>query len=200
MANSTNHNNKGNGKTGRPSDYEESMNDRAYRLTLLGLTDAQLGDAFGVHEDTIVAWKTKHPDFLSAIKKGKEDADGKVTEGLFKRAIGYEHPEDHISHIKFKDKDGIESVRTIVTPTTKHYPPETLACIYWLGNRQRKSGLWRNVQSHEHSGKDGGPIPLAGVLASLDLTGIPDRVLDMLEEAGLKLRERAADRTPAGKE
>lgn len=38
---------------GRPTDYREEYNEQAYKLCLLGATDAELGDFFNVTEQTI---------------------------------------------------------------------------------------------------------------------------------------------------
>ena len=52
-------------------------------------------------------------------------------------------------------------VEPMVVETTKHYPPDTTACIFWLKNRQKED--WRDTQAHEHSGKNGGPIEMNDV-------------------------------------
>ena len=44
----------------------------------------------------------------------------------------------------------------MIVPTTKHYPPDTTAAIFWLKNRQKSK--WRDKQDHEISGPDGKPI------------------------------------------
>ena len=51
--------------------------------------------------------------------------------------MGYEHQEDDI---KVVDK------QIVITPTIKHYPPDTTAGIFWLKNRQRDK--WRDKQEH----------------------------------------------------
>jgi transcriptional regulator with XRE-family HTH domain len=128
-------------KAGRPGIYVESMNERAYKLCLLGLTDADLATAFGVSEATLNNWKSAHPEFLESLKRGKEIADANVVKGLYRRAIGYSHPEEKIFQYKGE---------TIRAQTTKHDPPDTTACIFWLKNRQ--PARWRDKQEQQHSG------------------------------------------------
>lgn len=111
---------------GRPSDYKPEFNEQAYKLCLLGATDKQMGDFFGVCEATINNWKKDYPEFLESIKKGKIKADAEVAHALYHRAKGYEHKDIHFS-----------SYEGDVTETEylKHYPPDTAAAFIWLKNR-----------------------------------------------------------------
>jgi hypothetical protein len=118
---------------GRPTKYETKYNRQAYKMSLLGATDKELADIFEVAESTIYEWKNEHPKFSEAIKKGKDDADTKVADSLFKRALGYSHPD-----VDIKMFEG----EIITTKLTKHYPPDTTAAIFWLKNRQ--PGKWRD--------------------------------------------------------
>lgn len=127
--------------------YREEYNEQAYKLCLLGAIDRELADFFGVSEVTLNAWKKEFPSFLKSLKDGKESADAHIAKSLYHRALGYEHPEDDI---KVCDKE------IVITPTTKHYPPDTTAAIFWLKNRQ--PGKWRDKQEVEHSGL---PVPPA---------------------------------------
>jgi hypothetical protein len=112
---------------GRPSCYCEKYEEQAYKLALLGATDKELADFFGVCEATINNWKLSFPKFLESIKKGKIQADAEVAEKLFKRATGYEHPEEKIF---------CQEGEIIRADTTKHYPPDTGAAFIWLKNRR----------------------------------------------------------------
>ncbi|MBN1983252.1 MAG: hypothetical protein JW795_17080 [Chitinivibrionales bacterium] len=121
---------------GRPTDYRSEYCTQATKLCMLGAIDKEIASFFNVCEDTINNWKIDHPEFFEAIKEGREIADATVAEKLFHRATGYEHPEDDI-----KQYNG----DIIITPTIKHYPPDTAAAIFWLKNRRRKD--WR--EKHE---------------------------------------------------
>ena len=126
---------------GRPSKFKPEFVRQAEKLCTIGLTDAELASFFEVSEVTLNAWKHKHPEFLNALKVGKDEADTRVERSLYHRAIGYSHPEEKIFN------DGGEP---LIVPTTKHYPPDTTAAIFWLKNR--KTAEWRDKQDHEHSG------------------------------------------------
>lgn len=126
---------------GQPTSYKEDYEEQAFKLCLLGSTDKDLANFFNVCEATINNWKKDYPQFLESIKKGKDEADSKVAASLYNRALGYSHPED-----KIFNANGSE----MIVPTTKHYPPDTAAAIFWLKNRQKES--WRDKQETEHSG------------------------------------------------
>ncbi len=149
---------------GRPTSYKVEYTEQAFKLCLLGATDANLADFFEVSEKTINTWKDAHPDFLQSLKAGKDEADANVGERLYQRATGYEHLEDKIF---------MHEGKPVIVPTVKHYPPDTTACIFWLKNRQRDR--WRDKQDHEHTGKDGGPI-------RMDLSGLDENERTVLRE------------------
>jgi len=136
-------------KTGRPSSFRKEYVDQAFKLCLLGATDAQLADFFGVTETTINNWKHAHPEFLASLKAGKEQADATVAQSLYRRAIGYEH---EAVKIVADAKSGAEHV----VPYIERYPPDTTAAIFWLKNR--RPGAWRDKREHEHTGPEGGPV------------------------------------------
>ena len=112
---------------GRPTNYKKEYDEQAYKLCLLGATDKEMADFFGVSEVTFNAWKKKHPEFLKSLKEGKSVADANVAKSLYLRALGYYHPEDKI----FNDNG-----EPLIVPTVKHYPPDPTAAIFWLKNRK----------------------------------------------------------------
>ena len=133
---------KSNNKVGRPSKFDPKMLEQVEKLCMLGATDREMADFFEVSEQTFYTWKHEHPEFLEALRKGKEEADANVASRLYARAIGYEHDDVHISNYQGQ---------VTQTPIRKHYPPDTAAAIIWLKNRQPKR--WRDKVDHEVSGK-----------------------------------------------
>jgi len=111
---------------GRPSKYKAEYAEQAKKICNLGATDVELADFFKVSVSTLNLWKVEHQEFSESLKVGKAPADERVKFSLFHRATGYSHPEDDIRVI-----DG----EIVITPTIKHYPPDTTACIFWLKNR-----------------------------------------------------------------
>lgn len=134
---------------GRPTAYKAEYADQALKLCRLGATDKELADFFGVSEQTVNAWKHRHPDFLESLKAGKGLADAEVADKLFRRATGYEHK---AVKIVADAKTGAEHQ----VQYTERYPPDTTAAIFWLKNR--RPDLWRDRIDNTHSGPDGGAI------------------------------------------
>jgi len=118
---------------GRPSKYKVEYAKQAIKLCKLGATDVEMSEFFGISEKTFNTWKSKYPKFLQSLKNGKEEADARVIRSLYQRAIGYSHPEEKV----FCNMGEISRAQT-----TKHYPPETVACIFWLKNRKPEE--WRD--------------------------------------------------------
>lgn len=134
-------------RVGRPSRYRAEYAEQARKLCLLGATDKELADFFGVNEATINRWKHDHTEFCESITRGKTLADAEVADRLYQRALGYSHPA-----VKIMQHEGVE----LVVPYTEHYPPDTPAASLWLRNRQ--PAKWRDRTQHEITGKDGGPV------------------------------------------
>lgn len=134
------------------SDYPE----QARRLALLGLIDEEVADFFGVHVSTIYRWDEEHPEFREARARGKLHADSRVAEKLYHRALGYYHPDTHISTYEGS---------VTQTPIVKHYPPDTAAATLWLSNRQ--GGKWKVKSNNEVTGANGAPlVPSLSVVIS----------------------------------
>jgi hypothetical protein len=168
----------GNGKSngngvGRPSRYRPEYAEQVFRLALLGLTDAELARFFDIDEATCNRWKHAYPEFRESLKAGREDADTRVTERLYRRALGYSHEAVKI----FADpKTGTH----MEVPYIEHYPPDTTACIFWLKNRRPVQ--WRDRRDVELTGKDGTVLPLSRdrmlvILAGIDQARSIDHLL-----------------------
>lgn len=133
---------------GRPTRYKAEFAEQAYKLCLLGLTDAEMAQFFGIQESTLNNWKKRHKPFMQSIEQGRIPADMEVAVKLRERAMGYTHPEEKIF---------IHEGKVIRVQTQKHYPPDERALRLWLMNRQ--PGKWRDRVQHEHGGiEDGDPI------------------------------------------
>ena len=140
---------------GYPTSYiPEKHPAEAVRLAKLGLTDQEMANFWGVSKMTVDTWKNKHPEFLEALTIGKQDADSRVAESLYHRAVGYSHDDVDIRTVSV----GNGRSEIVQTPIVKHFPPDTTACIFWLKNRQPK--LWRDVWRTEVSGPEGGPLEI----------------------------------------
>lgn len=151
---------------GRPSSFRPEFVEQAKKLTEFGATDVELADFFHVSINTIGNWRSAHPEFLEALKLGKDAADLRVSTSLYQRAMGYSFESEKI----FMPSGAKKPVRV---KYREHVPPDTTAMIFWLKNRQPEK--WRDRTHHEHTGKDGGPIQ------TLDLSKATDEQLATLE-------------------
>lgn len=133
---------------GRPSKYRDGFAEQAYKLAMLGLTDQQMAEFFGVVKQTFYSWQEEHAEFLDSITRGKTIADAEVAVSLYKRANGYSH-----KAVKIFMPAGAEE--PVYAEYTEHYPPDTPAASLWLRNRQK--ALWRDTQSLQNLDAAGNP-------------------------------------------
>lgn len=119
---------------GRPSKYRPEFDGQAVKLCKLGATDRELAEFFGVTESTLNLWKLDHQGFSESLKRGKQESDERVEQSLYRRALGYKH--DAVKILMTKDGDVYRE------EYVEHYPPDTVACIFWLKNR--RPDLWRD--------------------------------------------------------
>lgn len=125
---------------GRPSDYDRIILDQVLTLARRGFTNAEMAEFFGVAQSTWYLWQRLHPEFSETLKLGKEEADQKVVQSLFERATGFSHGSEEIHFDKFGN--------VTRAPVIKEYPPDTVAAIFWLKNRQPDK--WREKIEQEH--------------------------------------------------
>ncbi len=93
---------------------------------------------------TINTWKTRHVDFLQAIKAGKTEADDRVERALYHRAVGYSHE---------VEKPMVIGKAVQIVRYTERYPPDTTACIFWLKNRNPEEWRDKVVQEMQWASK-----------------------------------------------
>ena len=104
---------------------------------LLGYATAEIADIFGVSESTVDNWRKTYPALQAAWTEGGTLADTRVARAMFKRAVGYQYPE----------QKGMKVV-----------PPDPAAGQYWLNNRQPQ--LWKTAsQVTGRGGMDYPPPP-----------------------------------------
>ena len=131
-------------KVGRPTSFKPEFVEQARKLAMLGATDREAAEFFEVAESTLYLWKHTQPEFSEALKVGKETADARVEQSLYRRALGYTH-----DAVKIMMADGVP----IVEPYVERYPPDTTAAIFWLKNR--KPEQWRDKTTVEHELPEG---------------------------------------------
>lgn len=131
----------------RYGSYQPWMIKEAQELVgKLGARNVDLAEFFGVCEATIDNWIQRKREFNIAVRKGRLEAQLKVSQALYHKAIGYSHPDVHISNYKGE---------ITVTDITKHYPPDAYAAHKYLTIMFRD--VWADVSNmnvnHQHSGE-----------------------------------------------
>lgn len=89
-----------------------------------------MADFFSVGAATLNRWKAAHSEFRESVNAGKSPADAEVAASLFNRATG------NVYLVEERIVDGK------VVPIRKQLPPDVLAQIFWLKNRQPTK--WRD--------------------------------------------------------
>jgi len=118
-----------------PIKWKEDLSRQVYLLCLLGATDQEVADVFGVEPVTIDFWKRTKPEFSEAMERGKIQTDAGVAESLLKCAMGYEYEEEVVHVVRGE---------IFVTKIKKYKGPDAWAANKWLSLRQR--GRWSEAQ------------------------------------------------------
>ena len=124
----------------RPEKWDASFPHIAERAAQLGATDREIAEMLGVSERTLNYWKKDHPELVAALKVGKDAADDRVEQSLYRKAVGYS-----FDSVKYHSYEGCVSE----TPCVEHVPPSDTAAIFWLKNR--RGAQWRDKSEVEHS-------------------------------------------------
>lgn len=118
---------------GRPSIFKKIDMKTMKLLVENGYTDKEIAATFKINSLTLYRWRKKYPEFCSATKDWKVEADAKVERSLYERATGYSH-----KAVKMFQFEG----EVIKEEYTEHYPPDATSMIFWLKNRKRNE--WRD--------------------------------------------------------
>jgi hypothetical protein len=106
-----------------------------YRLALLGATNEQMASFLDISVDNFLRLVRDYKRLRTALRRGRMEADSKVAQALYRRAMGYTCKEAHITSYKGE---------VTITEVEKHYPPDTTAALRWLGTRQKE--VWSDTQ------------------------------------------------------
>lgn len=95
----------------------------------------------------VVSWLKLHPDFASALARGRTEADTAAARSLYDRAVGFWYTENvpmRVKNVEYNPDTGKrvrEWEEIVVTPVQKFVPGDVNALRMWLMNRQ--SSNWR---------------------------------------------------------
>ncbi len=126
---------------GRPSSYKPEYAEQVRKLHLLGVTEQELADFFGVAIQTLYNWRAQHPDFVEAERGARVFADAEVAASAHKKATGYSYETEKI--IGKGDDRRVVKVQV-------HVAPDATAAQWWLRNRRRLN--WADTKQVEVGG------------------------------------------------
>jgi predicted DNA-binding transcriptional regulator AlpA len=101
----------------------------ALRLSLGVVTDAC--KSIGLARSTFYNWVSNDEDFKKEVEDIQEQSVDFAESKLFQRIKGYNHPEEKIFNYEGE---------IIRADTTKHYPPDTTAIIFYLKTKGKSRG------------------------------------------------------------
>jgi hypothetical protein len=132
---------------GRPTKFKPEFVNIARKMSELGATDAEMADAFEIDIRTLTRWKYEQDGFAEALIVGKDAADKRMEDSLYRRGVGY-----NFDSVEIKVIEG----EVVEVPIRKHVPADTTAAIFWLKNRQ--PGKWRDTKNIKHDIEEDGPL------------------------------------------
>lgn len=109
-------------------------------MAKLGATSREIAQALDVNETTLWRWSHQNQKFSNALKVGKDEADERVVQSLYRSATGYSFDSEKIFQ---------QGGKVIRAPFVEHVPPHPTSCIFWLKNR--RPDVWRDRQEHDLS-------------------------------------------------
>ncbi len=132
-------------KGGRKSKYDPEITPKqAEEYARELLTDAQLCAKLGISYDTFYQWQKRYPEFSSAVKRGKSEANRDLVEVMKKSAKGYFIEEEET--VVYLDRD--KNPKSYSKVVKKRYiPPSTTTQIFLAKNRMPED--FRDVHRQE---------------------------------------------------
>lgn len=116
-----------------------------------GCLEKDIAKKLGISVSTLEEYKTKHPELVAALKKGKEIVDYEVQNSLYKKCVGCYTQEDRAFKCKeiYYDDQGRRCEREVVQTVKVEVfiPPDTTAIAIWLNNRNPEK--WRRNANKE---------------------------------------------------
>lgn len=127
--------------------YNPDMCRQAKMLAKMGATNNEIAEFLGISVPCFYRWRHIHPELASAVRLGKAEADRRVEESLYMRAVGYTYESEKLMAVAMGQGLGSEVQRHV---TKEHVIPDVKAAVHWLNNRNPDK--WKNRQETTHDG------------------------------------------------
>lgn len=107
----------------------------AHGLAMRGATMDEIASDMGVSARTLYRWQAKSAELRAALLDGREVADARVEDSLFRLAQGVT-----VTDTKTVTDAAGNLIRE--ETVTRELPPDVRACVFWLKNR--RPDRWRD--------------------------------------------------------
>lgn len=124
-----------------PMKYKPEFAQIAKKMCELGAIDTDIQEALGIVNSTFYKWRHDYPEFMEALKIGKESCDDRVEMSLYKRATGYTQ-----KSVKVFNNNG----EAMIVEHDEEVKPDPTSCFFWLKNRRPNE--WRAQPEADGSG------------------------------------------------
>jgi hypothetical protein len=138
---------------GRPKDSGIKYNPKIYpdivkSLLAKGYVESQIQEIIHISVATFNSWKKKYPEFVKALKEGKQGPIDRTVNTLEKVANGFKETVKKAIVVS----DGAQIGSHIEMVDIEEYiPPQVSAIRYYLNNRDKDN--WSDKQNIEINGK-----------------------------------------------
>lgn len=82
----------------RTTSYRDEYAETARAVAHAGATDREVAEFLKILERTVHRWKHLHPNFAEALVMGKQAADRRVEQSLYRKATGHSFDVEKIFH------------------------------------------------------------------------------------------------------
>ncbi len=124
---------------------KEQFDDIKYLIKVEGYSEKDLIEVLGISSSTFYKYKKDYSEFSDLLKDNQSALLSRIEEGLFKRAMGYDHEETSIEIITDGDN---QIINKKVKKVKKHIPPAVNAIMFAL---RRLSPYWRQMPEVEEA-------------------------------------------------
>ncbi len=111
----------------------------------MGLSEIQIAYNLGISRSSLENYKKANLDILNSLKRGKNRANFKVENALYKKATGYVIKESVPCKTKdtYYDENGNKCIKENITVVEieKEVPADIQAIKFWLINKEK--GKWK---------------------------------------------------------
>ena len=140
-----------------------------------GLTNEEMAENIGISRQTFQKWLKKYSEMAEAVKLSKEEADLRVENATFKRALGYTAKIQKfikVKKVEYKDGKRISETEELVPIEEEvHVPADVKAQIFWL--QHRKTEAWgKAAEEVENPDGENPVVEIPGVVEEVSL---PDK-------------------------